>query len=194
MHCSVPRALKKKYSELWNKDQKPQVLVPTYLTSCIWRKGLAVGNAWKHTLSLRFQIYLHRNVKLKWVLLSTSYAILLFSALDFERHMMAKAHNFYFKLSQNAVTPECSWTPSCSSACSHKRMQHWHTPSALRIRLEETIPFFVCFWRYQRYCITHVSLLCCFFEISFSTAYQNWHSIAGKKWAVTIEVAGPTPI
>lgn len=63
----------------------------------------AVTDAWKHILS--FQIYLNRNVKLKQVVPSTSYAILLLSVLDFEKNMVAKAHQFYFKLSQNEVTP-----------------------------------------------------------------------------------------
>lgn len=92
MHCSILRALKHIYIVTYGKNQ-------------IYRLHLmdrAVTDAWKHILSI--QMYLNRNVKLKQVVPST-YAILLLSVLDFEKNMVAKAHQFYFKLSENEVTP-----------------------------------------------------------------------------------------
>lgn len=93
MHCSILRALKRIYIVIYSKNQ----IYSLHLTD------RAVTDAWKHILS--FQIYLNRNVKLKQVVPSTSYAILLLSVLDFEKNMVAKAHQFYFKLSENEVTP-----------------------------------------------------------------------------------------
>lgn len=191
-----PKSPKKEILLAVKQGPNPQVLVPTYITSCIWWKGLSVGDAWKHIFSLGFQTSLNWNVKLKWVLLSASYVILLLPALDFERHVVAKAHHFYFKLSQNEVAPRSSWTLSCSFAHLHEsptaRQQHWHSLCSLH-QARRNNPFF---WSLEVSEVPyhpHVFAVL-FFETSSSTAHQNWHSIADKKWAVTIKVTGPTSL
>lgn len=89
-----------------------------------------------------------------------------------------------------------SWVVRWSSAHSHEsptaRQQHWHPPSALCIGLGEETLFLSLEVPEVPYHPHSLAVLVV--EISTSTAHQNCHSIADKKWAVTIKVAGPTSI
>lgn len=110
----------------------------------------------------------------------------------FERQAVARAHHFYLKLSQNKVTPGWSAGAPHIRRSPTARQQHWHPPSALCIGLGEETLFLSLEVPEVPYHPHTLAVLV--FEISTSTAHQNWHSVADKKWAVTIKVAGPTSI
>lgn len=128
--------------------------------------------------------------------LSEFYSLLLMPSSSSQCFWEASGSKSSPFLSETESKQGNSWVVSWSSAHSQEsptaRQQHWHPPSALCIGLGEETLFLSLEVPEVPYHPHTLAVLV--FEISTSTAHQNWHSVADKKWAVTIKVACPTSI